>query len=126
MTTSDAVFAAAQRLQGEGTPYALVSVVRALPPASAKPGDKAVVTQDGHLHGWVGGGCAQRAVVRTVRQVLSDGKAKLIRISPATEGSEKDLGDILEFGVLAGWTARGAGGGGRIDHGTRGGGHQGQ
>ncbi|WP_428422774.1 XdhC family protein [Methylibium sp.] len=99
MTTSDAVFAAAQRLQSEGTPYALVSVVRALPPASARPGDKAVVTQDGHLHGWVGGGCAQPAVIRTVRQVLSDGKAKLIRISPATEGSEKDLGDILEFGM---------------------------
>lgn len=99
MTTSDAVFATAQRLQVEGTPYALVSVVRALPPASARPGDKAVVTQDGHLHGWVGGGCAQPAVIRTVRQVLSDGKAKLIRISPATEGSEKDLGDILEFGM---------------------------
>lgn len=99
MTTTDAVFAAAQRLQGEGTPYALVSVVRALPPASARPGDKAVVTQDGHLHGWVGGGCAQPAVIRTVRQVLSDGKAKLIRISPATEGSEKELGDILEFGM---------------------------
>lgn len=99
MTTSDTVFAAAQRLQSEGTPYALVSVVRALPPASARPGDKAVVTQDGHLHGWVGGGCAQPAVLRTVRQVLSDGKAKLIRISPATEGTEKDLGDVLEFGM---------------------------
>lgn len=99
MTTSDRVFAAAQRLQSEGTPYALVSVVRALPPASARPGDKAVVTQDGHLHGWVGGGCAQPAVLRTVRQVLSDGKAKLIRISPAAEGSEKDLGNVLEFGM---------------------------
>lgn len=99
MTTSDAVFTTAQRLQGEGVPYALVSVVRALPPASARPGDKAVVTQDGQLHGWVGGGCAQPAVIRTVRQVLSDGRAKLIRISPANEGSEKDLGDVLEFGM---------------------------
>ena len=99
MNTADTVFATAQRLQQAGTPYALVSVVRALAPASARPGDKAVVTADGQLHGWVGGGCAQPAVIRTVRQVLADGRARLIRISPAEEGHEKDLGDVLEFGM---------------------------
>lgn len=99
MYTADTVFAAAQRLQQAGTPYALVSVIRALAPASARPGDKAVVTADGQLHGWVGGGCAQPAVIRTVRQVLADGRARLIRIAPADEGHEKDLGDVLEFGM---------------------------
>lgn len=99
MTTLDDVFATAIRLQREGTPYALVSVIRALAPASARPGDKAVVTADGQLHGWVGGGCAQPAVIRTVRQVLADGRAQLIRIAPAQEGSERALGDVLEFGM---------------------------
>lgn len=99
MNTAESVFSAAQRLQHDGTPYALVSVIRALAPASARPGDKAVVTVDGQLHGWVGGGCAQPAVIRTVRQVLSDGKAKLIRITPAEEGNERELGDVLEFGM---------------------------
>lgn len=99
MNTADTVFATAQRLQQAGTPYALVSVIRALAPASARPGDKAVVTADGQLHGWVGGGCAQPAVIRTVRQVLADGRARLIRIAPADEGHEKDLGDVLEFGM---------------------------
>ena len=99
MTTVDDVFATATRLQREGRPYALVSVIRALAPASARPGDKAVVTADGELHGWVGGGCAQPAVIRTVRQVLADGRAQLIRIAPAREGGEQALGDVLEFGM---------------------------
>ncbi|HEY4069630.1 MAG TPA: XdhC family protein [Burkholderiaceae bacterium] len=99
MINADTVFDAARRLQHQGTPYALVSVVRALAPASARPGDKAVVTADGDLHGWVGGGCAQPAVVRTVRQVLSDGRARLIRIAPTDDGHERDLGDVLEFGM---------------------------
>ncbi len=99
MSTTESVFTTAQRLQQAGTPYALVSVIRALAPASARPGDKAVVTADGQLHGWVGGGCAQPAVLRTVRQVLADGRARLIRIAPAEKGHEKDLGDVLEFGM---------------------------
>jgi xanthine dehydrogenase accessory factor len=99
MNGTEHVLATAQRLQQSGTPYALVSVVRALPPASARPGDKAVVTAEGQLHGWVGGGCAQPAVLKTVRQVLEDGRARLIRIAPSDEGEVRDLGDVLEFGM---------------------------
>ncbi|HEX4511702.1 MAG TPA: XdhC family protein [Burkholderiaceae bacterium] len=99
MNTAEAVFERAQLLQQSGTPYALVSVIRALAPASARAGDKAVVTADGQMHGWIGGGCAQPAVLRTVRQVLAEGHARLMRISPADEGSEKTLGDVLEFGM---------------------------
>lgn len=99
MNSTEHVLATAQRLQQAGTPYALVSVVRAQAPASARPGDKAVVTADGHLHGWVGGGCAQPAVLKTVRQVLEDGRARLIRIAPSAEGEVRELGDVLEFGM---------------------------
>ncbi|MFT3817352.1 MAG: XdhC family protein [Rubrivivax sp.] len=99
MNIDESVITAAHRLQSSGTPYALVSVVRALAPASARPGDKAVVTADGRMQGWVGGGCAQPAVIRTVRQVLADGHARMIRIAPTEEGHEKDLGDVLEFGM---------------------------
>ena len=99
MNNAETVFDAARRLQQAGTPYALVSVIKALAPASARPGDKAVVTADGDLHGWVGGGCAQPAVLRTVRQALADGRARLIRIAPTEDGFERDLGDVLEFGM---------------------------
>ncbi len=99
MHNPDTVFSAALRLQNSGTPYALVSVVKAVPPASSRPGDKAIVTADGSMTGWIGGGCAQPAVLRTVRQALIDGKAQLIRITPADQGHEKQLGEVLEFGM---------------------------
>jgi xanthine dehydrogenase accessory factor len=99
MSNADTVFEAARRMQQTGTPCALVSVVKALAPASAHVGDKAIVTADGEMHGWVGGGCAQPAVIRTVRQALQDGRARMIRIAPAEEGHERDLGDVLEFGM---------------------------
>ncbi|MDM0113363.1 XdhC family protein [Variovorax sp. J22R133] len=99
MNNTDTVFDAARRLQQAGKPYALVSVIKALAPASARPGDKAVVTADGDFYGWVGGGCAQPAVVRTVRRALADGHARVIRIAPTQDGHETDLGDVLEFGM---------------------------
>ena len=97
------LLAAAQRLHQEGRAYALVSVIRAQAPASARPGDKAVVTAEGIVQGWIGGGCAQPAVLRTVRQALQDGHAQMIRIAPAESGEPRDmqqvLGDVLEFGM---------------------------
>lgn len=99
MDNTDTVLDAARRLQQAGTPYAMVTVLRALPPASARPGDKAAVTAEGDFYGWVGGGCAQPAVVRTVRRALTDGRPQLIRIAPTDDGQERELGDVLEFGM---------------------------
>jgi xanthine dehydrogenase accessory factor len=93
------VLAAAAELQRQEQPYALVSVLRVQAPASARPGDKAVVTAGGIVQGWIGGGCAQPAVLRTVRQALADGRARLIRIAPADEGAVRELDDVLEFGM---------------------------
>jgi xanthine dehydrogenase accessory factor len=93
------VLAAAQRLRERQQPFALVSVLRVAPPASARPGDKAVVTADGIAQGWIGGGCAQPAVLKTVRAALADGRARMIRIAPAEEGSVRELDEVLEFGM---------------------------
>ncbi len=79
--------------------FALVTVLRAQAPTSAKPGDKALVNADGQIHGWIGGGCAQPAVVKTVRQALADGQPRTIRIAPAAESAERSLDDVLEFGM---------------------------
>ena len=48
------LFAVAQRLQQQGEPYALVSVVRTQAPSSARAGDKALVTSQGIVHGRIG------------------------------------------------------------------------
>jgi xanthine dehydrogenase accessory factor len=89
----------ADRLHAAGQPFALVTVLRAFAPTSSKAGDKAVVTAEGLIHGWIGGGCAQPAVVKTVRRVLLDGQPRTIRISPSDESVERDIGDVLEFGM---------------------------
>lgn len=95
------LFAAAQRLQQQGEPYALVSVVRTQAPSSARAGDKALVTAQGIVHGWIGGGCAQPAVLHTVRQALQDGRARLIRVAPADGEASQEArsapGEGLEF-----------------------------
>ena len=95
-------FSAAQRLQQCGEPYALVSVVRTQAPSSARAGDKALVTAQGIVHGWIGGGCAQPAVLHTVRAALQDGRARLIRVAPAeAEGPSEGPagGEKIEFGM---------------------------
>jgi xanthine dehydrogenase accessory factor len=97
--SSGDVLAAALRLQQQDQPYALVTVLRVQAPASARPGDKAVVTAEGIVHGWIGGGCAQPAVLRTVRHALADGQARMIRIAPAEQGQLRELDDVLEFGM---------------------------
>lgn len=89
----------AARLQAEQRAFALVTVLRTQAPTSAKPGDKAIVTADGHIHGWIGGGCAQPAVVKTVRHTLETGQPQSIRITPTDETEERTLGDVLEFGM---------------------------
>jgi xanthine dehydrogenase accessory factor len=89
----------AARLQTAEQAFALVTVLSAQAPTSGKAGDKAVVTADGQIHGWIGGGCAQPAVIKTVRRALMDGQPRKIRISPADESAERDLGDVLEFGM---------------------------
>lgn len=94
---SDAVLDKAARLKAEGKPFALVTVVRAVSPTSAKPGAKAVVEPDGVIQGWVGGGCAQPAVIKTAKEVLQEGQARLIRISPTKDGYVEE--GITDFGM---------------------------
>lgn len=94
---SDAVLDKAARLKAEGKPFVLVTVVRAVSPTSAKPGAKAVVEADGMIQGWVGGGCAQPAVIKTAKKVLEEGQARLIRISPTKDGYVEE--GITDFGM---------------------------
>jgi xanthine dehydrogenase accessory factor len=97
MINSDAVLEQANRLRLEGKPFALVTVVRCESPTSARPGAKAVVDAEGNIDGWIGGGCAQPAVVSTVRKALRDGEPRLIRVSPTRGGASEE--GIVDFGM---------------------------
>jgi xanthine dehydrogenase accessory factor len=85
-----AVLVEAGRLAAEGRPFVLATVVSVDRPASARRGDRGVVTPDGRLVGWVGGACSEPAVVREALHALAEGTSRLLRICPpgASEGEE--------------------------------------
>ncbi|MBE7470542.1 MAG: YHS domain-containing protein [Anaerolineales bacterium] len=77
----DEFFTKAHELLSEGRPFATAIVVRAEKPTSAKPGDKAIVTPEGVMHGWIGGSCAQPTVIQEAMKALANGEPRLIRLS---------------------------------------------
>jgi xanthine dehydrogenase accessory factor len=83
------VLVEAGRLAAEGRPYALATVVRVVRPASTRRGDRALVTPDGALAGWVGGACSEPIVVREALRALADGEPRLVRIGPAGPGPRR-------------------------------------
>jgi xanthine dehydrogenase accessory factor len=86
MANRSEVLVEAGRLAAEGRPYALATVVRVVRPASTRRGDRALVTPDGNLAGWVGGACSEPIVVREALRSLADGEPRLVRIGPAGTG----------------------------------------
>jgi xanthine dehydrogenase accessory factor len=87
------VLVEAGRLAAEGTPFALATVVGVERPSSARVGDRALVTGDGELHGWVGGACTEPEVVRLALAALGDGDVRRERIESrcASEGAVEVL-----------------------------------
>ena len=83
----------AGRLVAEGTPFALATVVSVERPSSARRGDRALITADGTLHGWVGGACTEPSVVRESLEALAGGETRLVRIESgcASEGAVEVL-----------------------------------
>jgi xanthine dehydrogenase accessory factor len=88
-------FSKAQELNEKGVPYATATVVRAEKPTSGKPGDKAIITIDGALHGWVGGSCAQPTVIREAKEAMRDGASRFIRLSSENDPSAPRDGMIV-------------------------------
>ena len=70
--------------------YAVATVVHRERPSSASPGNTAVITTDGQLHGWIGGSCTQPEVVRHALAALTDGRPRLLGFG-AAPGERDDL-----------------------------------
>ncbi|TYT62065.1 XdhC family protein [Natrialba swarupiae] len=82
-TDETAVSTIERRLSSRREPYARATVVRREPPVSANVGDRAVVTADGELHGWIGGAaCAQSIVAAEAQAAIEADEARLIGIAP--------------------------------------------
>ena len=66
-------------------PFVMATVVWARGPSSGKQGGAAIIEADGTIHGWIGGACAEPAVLREARRVLNDGESRLMYLGPAEE-----------------------------------------
>lgn len=78
----------ADELFASGQSFAIAVVVRYQAPISGKPGNKAIILPDGKIWGWIGGGCAQPAVVKEALKALADRQPRLVRISPSSSPEE--------------------------------------
>jgi xanthine dehydrogenase accessory factor len=87
------VLVEAGRLAEEGTPFALATVVAVERPSSGRVGDRALVTAEGQLRGWVGGACTEPEVIRLSLLALADGEPRRERIESrcASEGAVEVL-----------------------------------
>jgi xanthine dehydrogenase accessory factor len=83
------VLVEAGRLAEEGTPFALATVVAVERPSSARVGDRALVTAEGELVGWVGGACTEPEVIRLSLEALAAAEPRRERIESrcASEGA---------------------------------------
>jgi xanthine dehydrogenase accessory factor len=87
------VLVEAGRLVEAGETFVLATVVGVERPSSARVGDRALVTADGELRGWVGGACTESDVVRLALEALADGDTRRERIESrcASEGAVEVL-----------------------------------
>ena len=80
-------------LTAKGEIFAVATVVRSQAPSSGKQGDRAIVHADGQITGWIGGGCAQPVVVKESLKAMKDGRPRMVRISPSSDGLEEGVVD---------------------------------
>ena len=74
-------------LRNNSEPFATAMIVRRKTPSSGKPGDQAIITADGKIHGWIGGGCTRGIVLKEALLAMKDRKARFITISPEKQTS---------------------------------------
>ena len=68
-------------------------------PTSARPGDKAVITADGRLRGWIGGSCSEPVVRREALRALDEGSPRLVHIVGDSEVKQTRTRGELTIGT---------------------------
>ncbi len=83
---SQEFFAKAHELSSRGEPFAVATVVQIEGSSAAKPGAKAIISEQGEtLFGWIGGGCAESIAAQTARESLQDEKPRVIEVDLTSE-----------------------------------------
>ena len=89
-----------RELRAGRTPFVVATVVRVAKPASAHPGDSAIVLPDGTIEGFVGGMCSESTVRTQGLRQLASGKSVLLHITPPPQASVEHAGPgLAELGM---------------------------
>jgi xanthine dehydrogenase accessory factor len=75
----------AGELARRGEAFAVATVVWRQGPSSGQLGSRAIITASGELHGWIGGACAEPSVIRQARQVIAEGKPRLLLLGTSEQ-----------------------------------------
>jgi xanthine dehydrogenase accessory factor len=86
----------AAELTRRGHAFALATVVWRQGPSSGQQGSRAIITAAGELYGWIGGACAEPAVIREARQVIAEGTPRLLLL-----GTREQFGTAVPAGMTA-------------------------
>lgn len=87
----------AKRLDERAEPYVMVTVVRRKRPSSATVGDKAIVTADGEMKGFVGGHCTRDLVIGQAQECLRTGESKLVLVTSQPPGRVEEDVTVLSM-----------------------------
>ncbi len=87
MKTAD-LFELSNELFQRRQPHAWITVVGVKSPSSAYVGAQAIVTSDGQLHGWIGGGCVQSTARAAALGSLTSMAPQRLRLSNSSDSSE--------------------------------------
>lgn len=84
----------AHELSRQGVALAMATVVWRQAPSSGELGSRALVTADGQVYGWIGGACAEPAVISAARRVIADGVPSLVLL-----GAPEQFGAAVPTGM---------------------------
>ncbi|MGI9005033.1 MAG: XdhC family protein [Streptosporangiaceae bacterium] len=84
----------AAALARRGEAVALATVVWRQRPSSGRAGSRAIITEAGDVHGWIGGACAEPSVIRQAREVIAEGTPRLLLLGPSGK-----FGDAIPDGM---------------------------
>lgn len=86
------IFEQLESLRRQDRTAAVAVVVNRKSPTSGKPGDKALITEEGEVHGWIGGGCTKGIVIKEAIASLKDQKPRLVKIAPGADVQSEQQG----------------------------------
>ena len=86
--SSPDLFELARELTRLRQPHAWITVIAVSAPSSSYPGAQAIVTSDGAMTGWIGGGCVQSVARAAALRSIASATPQRLRLSNTKDPSE--------------------------------------